>query len=1489
MNRTSIRQPPCAGLGSPLARFILEETEATLRGYREQRNWVTEHANHELDTARGGYAHRQIFELVQNAADALVRSDGNSILVRLTEDYLYCADDGEPIDEDGIVALMSSHMSPKRDTSEIGRFGLGFKSVLGVTDAPEFYSHSVSFRFDREQAAERIAAVAPAERYPVLRLPMPIDAHSAKERDEDLGKMMAWANNIVRLPLKPGARENLAKQIREFPPEFLLFVDHVRRLTLEDGARSRDFALRRLNDELRLDTGEGHSSWKCFKTTHDLSPEAMGDRRSLDDSGNVPLWWAVPLDALNDPGYYWHFFPTKTASLLAGILNAPWKTNEDRQNLLQGPYNEELIDAAAKLVAKHLPELATEQDPALHLDALPRRFEAGDTGHADQLRDRLYEELCQSPVVPDQTGCLCKIEDLSYAPLELTKNRRGKAALKKWADFNLRPKDWLHHKALTRNRMAKVDQLFAQESEWSREAPRKSIAAWLEALIGDREGQAAINPSMAALQTAAAIPEENRKRERLAYILLTQDGVLRTPHQDNVFLPSSDGDTGLDAQLVHRRLASDAETALSLKVLGIRYFSPESRLRSLARQCFAKYDLADKTMWGKFWETSREMDSERAYIIIKEVKEAQEYGTEEKINKSDDPWLTEYAEWRFRAINVRVRSGDWQLLHSVLLPGDIVPSVGDRDRKFAIDTEFHQDDLELLGKLGAAAKPESDRELWSEPFYGPYLDTRRDSFISRPRISSRPHRKKLSFRATSGSGPLEVLKRLSNEGKALYTYALLSCESTYRQWVMRHETQYHYPDLTCSNPAIVALREHGRIHCAGEYAPFADVLGPHPANQAALRILRAHPMADRIWEAFDLSEPVAEPVVEDVEPFGEEYPIPLTDYWPGLKRHPSRQLKDCSLVRCEGIRGSDGSSGRRCAKDGSNIYLVSTGDEERDLRLVVQELALGLSGGQLGEILGYVPPDDVAELRAAVRRRETDAEKLLEAVGAAKLRSRLPPSLLAVLESDRAPLTGVEIAQAAIYTYHTAALKEYRHDLNHLEPPKRWAGFKPAVDFVRSLGFSVEWAGQRSARSEEFLEVEGAYLLPKLHYYQEPIVRKVRDMLCNGRLNGGGRRGMISLPTGSGKTRVAVQAVVEAMRDGFPGGVLWVADRNELCEQAVESWRQVWSSIGPAGKRLRISRMWGERRRPLPTSNLHVIIATVQTLSAKLSNQPGEYRFLADFNLVVFDEAHRSIAPTYTSVMDDVGLTRWKREGEPFLVGLTATPYRGHDEAETRRLVNRYGSVRLDTGTFCGGDEPTEVIRELQQERILARADHTTIEGGDFSPSKDELKAFEERPYWLPPSMEDRIASDVVRTRRIVEAYKEFASEEWPTLIFATSVEHAKTVAALLNSEGFRARAVSGATDKSVRQDTVECFRAGELDVLVNYAVFREGFDAPKTRAIIVARPVYSPNLYFQMIGRGLRGPKNGGNDRCLIVNVRDNIRNFNRELAFSELDWLWG
>ncbi len=126
------------------------------------------------------------------------------------------------------------------------------------------------------------------------------------------------------------------------------------------------------------------------------------------------------------------------------------------------------------------------------------------------------------------------------------------------------------------------------------------------------------------------------------------------------------------------------------------------------------------------------------------------------------------------------------------------------------------------------------------------------------------------------------------------------------------------------------------------------------------------------------------------------------------------------------------------------------------------------------------------------------------------------------------------------------------------------------------------------------------------------------------------------------------------------------------------------------------------------------------------------------------------------------------------------------------------------------------------------------------------------------------------------------------TYLCCICIDHAKALAAELNRRNVRARAISSDTEMSYRRKTVDAFRRGELKVLVNYGVFREGFDAPRTRAIIVARPVFSPNAYFQMIGRGLRGPKNGGNDECLIINVEDNIRNYQRKLAFTELHELW-
>ena len=1409
-------------------------------------------------------------------------------MVRLTDRFLYCADEGEPIDRDGVTALMFSHMSPKRDPRQIGRFGLGFKSVLGVTDTPEFFSRSGSFRFDRRCAEGRIAAVegklgvAHAERYPVLRLPEPIDPHDLRSQDEELRELMSWATNIVRLPLKPEAHDDLLQQIRDFPPEFLLFVGHVRYLTLEDGENSRDFILEDRKSALHLHTGNGVARWRRFKTICCLSATARSDRPSRVDSNKVPIWWAAPLDRSADASHFWAYFPTRTASLVAGVLNAPWKTNEDRQNLLPGPYNEEMIEAAAEMIAKALPKLATEDDPARHLDALPRRRERDDSDHADLLRSRLFARLRGSEVVPDQDGKLRAIEDISYPPEKLTDSAET-GPLERWAACPGRPRDWLHHSVVTRNRvwrLATIDRLFPPRwiGDGGQSAPRATMAEWLGALVDGKKGNDVIQASMASIQIAAVIPQETPGRIDFGNIVLTAAGTLRKPDPENLFLldePLIDGTTLNQDSYVHSKLVSDPDTLSSLQTLGLRRPSPESRFRLAIERILQSGggEEADEELQHQFWTSSRKLPTKAAEAMIRERQnwEGQEI------------WPTK--------LRVRTRAGTWQPLDAALLPGEVVPGDGSRDDDATLD-HYHEPDEKLLRTLGVTDAPHNCRDLSLESGYASFLSSCRQQYSKRDDLPHHPQGSLLNFRSNMGAGPLEVLSSLSDEGRWRYTDALLRLDASYKRWTMRHKNWRKYPEMAFESLTIHMLRKHGGVRTAHGIVPLADALGAFPKSREALHTLMVHPMADKIKSAFDLVEPTP-------EFFGEGDRAPLTDIWPGLMGFLPSSRKQCGLVSCERILVAG--QPRECVFHPPDIYLVGTvhDEEHRKLKLIEDELELGLNWNQIETIVQRRTPQEVEKRRAVIRQCYSDAERLLVAVGERELRSDLPDSLLAVLESNGTTLSRTEIAEVAIATHHTDTLKHYARALKNLDPPTQWAGSSRAVEFVQSLGFSREWAGERNEKRDPFMEVDGPHSLPELHEYQRTIVDNIRNLLSDEHGNGAERRGMLSMPTGSGKTRVAVQAIVEAMRDdGFRGGILWVADRDELCEQAVESWKQVWSSLGTEAVQLRISRMWEGQPPPISTNDLHVIVATIQTLNARLGKDAGEYGFLADFELVVFDEAHRSIAPTFTSVMGEIGLTRFQSPDEPFMIGLTATPYRGLDEEETARLVRRYGNNRLDSGAFAS-DEPEDVIGELQKMDVLAQADHETIEGETFpldailsgSLAREDVERIldEWRALpWLPESVEKHIAQSPERTKRIVEAYRTHVEPDWPTLVFATSVEHSKILAALLNREGIRSRSVSAETETATRRRIVEEFRHGEIAALVNYGVFREGFDAPKTRAIIVARPVYSPNLYFQMIGRGLRGPLNGGEDRCLILNVRDNIENFDRALAFSELDWLW-
>ena len=680
-----------------------------------------------------------------------------------------------------------------------------------------------------------------------------------------------------------------------------------------------------------------------------------------------------------------------------------------------------------------------------------------------------------------------------------------------------------------------------------------------------------------------------------------------------------------------------------------RSVSPESEFRNAASRLLSQYWLVSpdnhsemNALWEKFWTLARNAGRQAASNVIPSTVSLSYLGNleirkeiiEEGIEATDKDPLSKIEEIKARVeeaiqmiavereaeiqslsywreeLHLRTIDGSWQPFSLSLLPGRIVPADGSRDCHIAIDLKFHEKDLALLKDLGVIEVPREGYEL-SLLDFSPFLHSCRDEYRGRDDLPHKnPRVDKLNFATRTTSGPLEVLKVLSDEGNARYTWDLLDMEDTYKKWMMAHDgTQVDYPSMEFDSPALYVLREHGRIRTDAGIQKLSAGLGLEPEDPDVLNHLRQHPNARLIRHAFDL-EAASDATVD---PLGEVVPIPLLDYWPGLKPHLTQKEANLQLIRCDDLKNRTGRIDGTITD--STVYIARRDDDREELRVVLRELGLQLREEQVERVFLRETPADIQAARDKIRACSTDEERLLAAVGEADLKKGLPKSLtVAVLEQTHKTLTGEQIAQAAIATYHTGALREYKDALKGLAPPTEWAGRSPTVEFVRTLGFEDEWAGERNTRRDSYIDVEGPYSLPPLHDYQRKIVVSARSLIQSDGA-AGERRGLISMPTGSGKTRVAVQAIVEAIRcDGFKGGILWVADRDELCEQAVESWRQVWSRKGVEATQLRIYRMWAGQPPPSPTGEMHVIVATIQTLAAKIKQQHESYDILSGFN-----------------------------------------------------------------------------------------------------------------------------------------------------------------------------------------------------------------------------------------------------------------------------------
>jgi len=195
---------------------------------------------------------------------------------------------------------------------------------------------------------------------------------------------------------------------------------------------------------------------------------------------------------------------------------------------------------------------------------------------------------------------------------------------------------------------------------------------------------------------------------------------------------------------------------------------------------------------------------------------------------------------------------------------------------------------------------------------------------------------------------------------------------------------------------------------------------------------------------------------------------------------------------------------------------------------------------------------------------------------------------------------------------------------------------------------------------------------------------------------------------------------------------------------------------------------------------------------------------------------------------------------------------------------------------------------------VLAEAINEEMQSG-VDLTQEELERLDQLPDpWqgldfekILESINQRLAGNEQRNHRLVERIRK--ANERSVLFFTNSVLHAEEMSARLNLADISAAAVSGSTPTVARRYFLERFQRGDIRVLCNHSVLTTGFDAPKTDMVLIARQVFSPVRYMQMVGRGLRGEKNGGTAQCRIVTVMDNLGRFENRHPYHYCEKYFG
>ncbi len=414
-----------------------------------------------------------------------------------------------------------------------------------------------------------------------------------------------------------------------------------------------------------------------------------------------------------------------------------------------------------------------------------------------------------------------------------------------------------------------------------------------------------------------------------------------------------------------------------------------------------------------------------------------------------------------------------------------------------------------------------------------------------------------------------------------------------------------------------------------------------------------------------------------------------------------------------------------------------------------------------------------------------------------------------------------------------------------------------------------EWKGSIAA-SKNFIWTNGLRFLRK---YQLNAIVHLQKAVAQGK-----DRFLFEMATGTGKTLTSAAVIRLFLRTKNARRVLFLVDRLELEDQA---WKAFVNYLKPDYKTF----IYKEHKTDWHKAE--IVVTTIQSLMA---NDRYRYDFKpSDFDLLISDEAHRSISGNARAVFEyfhgyKLGLTATPRD---YLKGVDADKVKDNDprEIERRMLRDTYSTFGCEGGdptfrySLLDGvkdgflvnpkvlDARTEITTQLLSDEGYAVSITTeTGEGTEVFVSRDfEKKFFSDKTNrifcqtFLENALRDPITKEIGKTiifavsqhhaRKVTEILNEFAEQLYPG-------KYSSDFAVQVTSQvGDAQQMTINFTNNNLNGKTnwLEGYKSSKTRVCVTVGMMTTGYDCPDLLNVCMMRPIFSPSDFVQIKGRGTR------------------------------------